>query len=232
MLVYDISVSPPFMMGMLVFYLTSIYGLGKYMQNKEALQLKNMMQVYNASQVIFNLYIIYGLREFSSLDNIFGLNSQYSGVLQHYVYLHYLSKYLDFLDTFFIILRKKKGQLSFLHVYHHATIGLIWGGLLHVGHGNGTAAFGALINSVVHAIMYSHYFWTAMGYNNPYKKLITQVQLLQFALCILHSVSVLVWETVYPPKIAWIQYIYHIQMIALFRTFYKQSYDPRRLRAT
>lgn len=32
-------------------------------------------------------------------------------------------QYLDFFDTVFIVLRKKDTQLSFLHVYHHATIG-------------------------------------------------------------------------------------------------------------
>jgi elongation of very long chain fatty acids protein 4 len=232
MQLYEISVSPQFMAGMMIFYLTSIFALKHYMHDKNACHLKNVMQVYNVLQIALNIYIIYGLRHFSTLQNIFGLNTQYSHVLERFVYLHYLSKYLDFLDTFFIILRKKRGQLSFLHVYHHATIGLIWGGLLYVGHGNGTAAFGALMNCVIHAIMYSHDFWTTLGYNNPYKKLITQAQLLQFALCILNSVCVLIWETVYPPKIAWVQYIYHIQMITLFRSFYQKSYDTRRMRVT
>lgn len=222
---YDISVRPAFIAGMLTFYLTSICGLQRYMEDRAAYNLKYGMQVYNLSQVVLNMYIIYGLRDLPKWDNIFGLNSNYCSNLEHFVYLHYLSKYLDFLDTYFIILRKKEGQLSFLHVYHHATIGMIWGGLLYAGHGNGTAAFGCLINSVIHTIMYLHYFWTAMGYNNPYKKMITQAQLLQFCLCILHSVCVLFWETVYPPKIAWVQYIYHIQMITLFSNFYQKSYD-------
>lgn len=225
----SVCVSPAFMAWMLVFYLSSIFGLRKWIQNRPACDLKNMMQVYNLSQVGFNMYIVYGLLGLPKFPNIFGINSSYSSTLEHFVYLHYLSKYLDFLDTFFIILRKKEGQLSFLHVYHHATIGMIWGGLLYVGHGNGTAAFGCLINSVIHTIMYSHYFWTALGYKNPYKKLITQAQLTQFYLCILHSVCVLMYETVYPPKIAWVQYIYHIQMIVLFMNFYSKSYVRKAL---
>ena len=46
---------------------------------------------------------------------------------RHGVFLHYLCKYLDFADTLVIVLRKKAAQLSFLHLYHHASIVLVWG---------------------------------------------------------------------------------------------------------
>ena len=39
---------------------------------------------------------------------------------------YYISKLFEFLDTIFFILRKKNGQVSFLHVYHHATMFPIW----------------------------------------------------------------------------------------------------------
>jgi hypothetical protein len=41
------------------------------------------------------------------------------------LYVFYLSKVLDFLDTFFIIAEKRWQQLSFLHVYHHTSIFLV-----------------------------------------------------------------------------------------------------------
>lgn len=41
------------------------------------------------------------------------------------LYVFYLSKILDFLDTVFIILSKNYKQLSFLHVYHHTSIFLV-----------------------------------------------------------------------------------------------------------
>ena len=64
--------------------------------------------------------------------NIYGLSTPFSQRMRVLMFWHYLSKYLDFFDTIFIILRKKDAQLSFLHVYHHASIGWIWGLLLHV----------------------------------------------------------------------------------------------------
>lgn len=76
----------------------------------------------------------------SPTPNLFGVNAKYTARVEYFVYIHYLSKFLDFLDTAFIILRgKDRQQLSFLHVYHHASIGMIWGTLLFIGHGNGTA---------------------------------------------------------------------------------------------
>ncbi len=41
------------------------------------------------------------------------------------LYVFYLSKILDFLDTVFIIAEKRWKQLSFLHVYHHFSIFLV-----------------------------------------------------------------------------------------------------------
>ena len=38
----------------------------------------------------------------------------------------YFSKCVEMMDTIFFILRKKNNQVSFLHVYHHATMFPIW----------------------------------------------------------------------------------------------------------
>lgn len=46
-------------------------------------------------------------------------------VMSNVLYMFYLSKALDFCDTFFIIVGKKWQQLSFLHVYHHFTVFLV-----------------------------------------------------------------------------------------------------------
>jgi hypothetical protein len=43
-------------------------------------------------------------------------------VMGNILWMFYVSKILDFMDTFFIIMGKKWKQLSFLHVYHHVTI--------------------------------------------------------------------------------------------------------------
>lgn len=35
------------------------------------------------------------------------------------VWLYYMAKIIELLDTVFFVLRKKHQQVSFLHVYHH-----------------------------------------------------------------------------------------------------------------
>lgn len=224
--IVETMVSREMMLGMLVGYLGMIAGLRAYMKGRTPYSLKVAMQVYNVLQVALNVYMIWGLAVVPVLPyNLFGLNNKYTARVEYFVYVHYLSKFLDFLDTAFIVLRgKDRQQLSFLHVYHHASIGMIWGALLYSGHGNGTAAFGCLINSVIHCLMYSHYLYTSFGYTNPFKKLITQAQLIQFATCIVHAVCVLAWETVLPRPLAWAQFVYHIQMLVLFGHFYRRSY--------
>ena len=192
--------------------------------------INKILYVYNTIQILLNLYIIYGMRDFISYKNVFGINSKFTKNIEYYTYIHYLSKYLDYFDTYFIILKcKSKEQLSFLHIYHHSTIGLIWGFLIHNGVGNGTAAYGCFINSIIHFIMYGHYLITSLGYKNPLKKYITQLQLLQFASCIIHSFTVLLYENIVPKKYAYLELMYHISMIFLFNNFYKKSYKKKTL---
>lgn len=210
-------------------YLSTIGYLKEEMKGQEPYKLNLAMKIYNSCQIILNCYMIYGFMPLISLNNPFGLNQIYNENIKYYVYIHYLSKYFDFLDTFFIVLRSKKNQLSFLHLYHHSTIGMIWGLLLVVGHGNGTAAFGCLINSYIHLIMYSHYLWTSFGFVNPYKKLITQAQLFQFILCFIHSLFVIAFENIVPRAYAYIQVFYQIQMILLFTNFYFKSYKIKKI---
>lgn len=220
------STKPCFMSVAVVGYFSMIYVLSKYMKGRVPYQLKVPMLIYNNAQILLNIYMVYGLSAVISYPNIYGINIPYTSNLRYFVYIHYLSKYLDYFDTLFIILRgKEKQQLSYLHVYHHSTIGIIWGFLLYRGHGNGTAAFGCFINSAVHLIMYSHYLCTSLGYNNPFKKYITRAQLLQFAFCLLHSVIVICVEDIVPRSYALIELVYQTSMLVLFSNFYIKSYS-------
>ena len=206
-----------------IFYLNSVYFLNRYMNNyKNGFNLNIFMYFYNSFQILFNSYIVYGLCDipFKGIINI-----PYSDRIEYFVFLHYISKYIDYLDTLFIILRKKNNQLSFLHIYHHSTVGIIWGFLLYMGQGNATESFGCLFNSFIHIIMYSHYLITSFGINNPFKKYITQMQLVQFLILFIHSIVVISnYEKYFPLKYAFIQFIYQLQMIILFSNFYKNSY--------
>lgn len=231
-------VDPTFLVGGPFAYLLMNYMLTSYMKDRKAYDLSGLMKVYNVVQILVCAYMSIGITLhmymtmpiFQSVNlfgldltffNMFGINTKYNAGLEWFVLVHYLSKYLDFFDTIFIILRKKDAQHSFLHVFHHATIGSVWGFLLHLGHGNGTAAYGAFINSIVHVVMYTHYLVSSYGIQHPFKKYITQFQIVQFFSCEAHALLVIGGlETVYPTWLGWLQITYHITMITLFMDFY------------
>lgn len=186
-----------------------------------SIPVRQAMRLYNVVQIVVCLYMTIGLAPVVSFPNVFGINSTFTPQGEWFIFVHYLSKYLDWFDTFFIVAKGNASkQLSFLHVYHHATIGVVWGILLHLGCGNGTCRYGALINSITHVIMYSHYLWTSFGLKNPFKALVTKWQIFQFYTAFAHAVIVLtgVWivEKQIPQKLAWMQFCYHITMIYLF----------------
>jgi elongation of very long chain fatty acids protein 4 len=201
-----------------------IYWLKYLMRGRREMTSKLPIQMYNILQIVYNVYVIAGLYNVFPVTNVYGINIPYNDSIKHYVYMHYMSKYIDYFDTIFMILRKKNSQVSFLHVYHHATVIIPWGWIVAGGHANGTAAFGALINSIIHMMMYSHYFWTSMGYRNPFKRFLTQAQIAQFFLCAGHSFAVILYEKNVPVRYAYGEMIYHMQMIYLFCKFYTSSY--------
>ncbi|KAK7197865.1 fatty acid elongase [Novymonas esmeraldas] len=219
---FNAFVSYPALFGGHLGYLVLVGVLRLFMRNRPAYSLKYPMMVYNVVQVTLSLVMAIQLAPFLAM-RVFHLNGGFTGDIEFWIAVHYATKFVDMFDTFFMVLRKKEEQLSFLHVYHHLTIGFIWGLLLHHGIANGTAFFGAWINSAVHALMYTHYLYTSLGFTNPLKKYLTQVQMLQFALCILHAVLAVAVDSQIPKPWAVLQLCYHMSLLYLFLQFYRKG---------
>mmetsp|Transcript_22422 Transcript_22422/g.62200 ORF Transcript_22422/g.62200 Transcript_22422/m.62200 type:complete len:246 (-) Transcript_22422:57-794(-) len=188
------------------------------------------MQIYNMVQIITCAYMTWGLLPVLGFPNVFGIGTEYTETGEWYMLVHYFSKYLDWMDTLWMILNKKgHEQMSFLHLYHHSTIVAVWGVVLYLGHGNGTVRFGAFINSFTHMLMYAHYLWTSFGFKNPLKSLVTTWQIVQFYLCFIHSCCVLFvfhpLECCLPWSLAWLQFCYQLTMLYLFT--FKLRWVPR-----
>eukprot|EP00730_Choanoeca_flexa_P012221 TRINITY_DN3689_c0_g1_i1.p1 TRINITY_DN3689_c0_g1~~TRINITY_DN3689_c0_g1_i1.p1 ORF type:complete len:297 (+),score=50.52 TRINITY_DN3689_c0_g1_i1:67-957(+) len=235
--VYAPLVEPTVLIGSGVVYVIVALLLHRIMRDRSPFSLKQSMRIYNVVQVAVCSYMTIGfVKEIMnaspliingiSLPNVFALNYAPTLRSEYFVLVHYLSKFLDFFDTLFIVLRKKDKQFSFLHVYHHATIGPIWGMLLYLNYGSGTAIFGAMINSFTHVIMYTHYFVTSFGIKNPLKRYITTWQIFQFYCCLAHAVMValLRLDNVYPQYLAILQLCYHITMVLLFNSFFQRTF--------
>lgn len=219
--VYDMMLSDAAVFGLPVLYVLAVMAFSRFMVNREAYTepLRRFVQpMYNVAQIVLCAWMVAGLAPQVDLLNLnpFGLNKQRNASIEFFVFVHYLSKFLDWTDTFIMIGSKSFGQVSFLQVFHHATIGMVWGFLLSRGWGSGTAAYGAFINSMAHVLVYGHYLVTSFGLRNPLKNYIFKFQMAQFASCIVHALLVIAYEEVYPIEYAYMQVSYHVIMLYLF----------------
>lgn len=116
------------------------------------------------------------------------------------VWVFYLSKVLDLADTFFIVVTKSWGRLSFLHLYHHSTILLVYWMVVRAGYA-GDVYTTVVLNGVVHVVMYLYYLLTTLGYHPPWRLWVTYLQLLQFILMNVTAGYLLYHGCPYPSRV-------------------------------
>ncbi|NXA69812.1 ELOV2 protein, partial [Mohoua ochrocephala] len=139
---------------------------------------------------------------------------------------YYFSKVIEFMDTIFFVLRKKSSQITFLHVYHHATMFNIWWCVLN-WIPCGQSFFGPTLNSFIHVLMYSYYGLSVIPSMRKYlwwKKYLTQAQLIQFLLTIVHTLSAAVKPCGFPFGCLMFQSSYMATLVVLFINFYIKTY--------
>jgi len=99
------------------------------------------------------------------------------GKVGFWLYIYYLSKYYEMIDTLILLVKGKK--VSFLHSYHHAVMtGLTWS-WVYYGWLEGSW-WCVLVNSIIHFFMYLYYTMATVGYDVWWKKYLTSGQIFQF----------------------------------------------------
>jgi len=152
------------------------------------------------------------------------------------IWLFYVSKLPEFVDTFLMVLKHNYRQISFLHLYHHSTIFVIWY-IVTLKAPGGEAYWSAMVNSGVHVVMYGYYFGTMLfttgrirNFLNKFKFFITKGQMLQFACnCVqsLYDLNIPV-KPAYPTGLIHLLFWYMLTLLALFGNFLiRNSRKPR-----
>ncbi|XP_034191068.1 very long chain fatty acid elongase 7 [Osmia lignaria lignaria] len=230
---YFLIGSPWACIGIVGFYLYFVHDLGpNLMAKRKPFNLDRIVQIYNAIQIVLCTYVFYKALELAWLfhykfacEPVDYSYSPRALEISRTVWLYFMVKLFDLLDTVFFVLRKKQNQVSFLHVYHHAGMALgTWAATKFLAGGHIT--FLGTINSFVHIVMYTHYLVTSLRLSKPWwKKYITQIQLTQFCLILLHFV-LLAWseDCGFPKWTAAVMIPQNVFMIVLFADFYYKAY--------
>ncbi|KAG8252572.1 elongation of very long chain fatty acids protein-like [Homalodisca vitripennis] len=209
----------------------------KFMEKRKPYQLRKTLIVYNLIQVILSAWLFYE-------SIIAGWFTTYSFRCQPVDYSntpkalrtaggcwwYFFSKFTEFFDTFFFVLRKKNDQVSKLHVIHHGVMPLsTWFGVKFSPGGHST--FFGMLNTFVHIVMYSYYLLAALGPHMQkylwWKKYLTALQMVQFVLVMLHAFQLLFIDCNYPKAFVWWIGLHAVMFYFLFADFYKQAYKKR-----
>jgi len=192
--------------------------------------------VYNVSQIMLCSYMFIeaGLLGYRHNYTLMPCNdsSQTNPPIANLLWLFYISKVLDFMDTIFIVLNKKWRQLSFLHVYHHTTIFLFYWLNCSVNY-DGDIYLTILLNGFIHAAMYTYYFIcmhtkvpeTGKNLNIWWKSSLTMMQLIQF-ICMMSQSSYLMYNgcAKISMRVVLAYFVYIMSLFILFLQFFINSY--------
>ncbi|XP_061083866.1 elongation of very long chain fatty acids protein 5 [Conger conger] len=218
-----------------VMYLLIVWLGPKYMRTRQPFSCRRVLVVYNVGLTLLSLYMFCELVTgmWQGNYNFLCQDTHSAGEADtriiNVLWWYYFSKLIEFMDTFFFILRKNTHQITFLHVYHHATMLNIWWFVMNwvpCGH----SYFGASLNSFIHVLMYSYYGLSAIPALRPYlwwKKYITQGQLIQFVLTMAQTGCAVVWPCGFPDGWLYFQIGYMVILITLFSNFYVQTYQKQ-----
>lgn len=111
-------------------YIALVVGGKRFMRDRKPYECKVPMMIYNLTMVAINAFFLYDALRWTKfgarlLDFRFPSSSDRSAEAMHNVNMFYLyqwTKFVDYFDTFFFVLRKKDRQISALHIYHHISV--------------------------------------------------------------------------------------------------------------
>ena len=201
--------------------------LGKKNSGPTASALRAFMLLYNVVMSAFSAYCFYvmydtmGKYDVKTNDcRLFDRDPRYKAMGT----LFYLSKYVEFLDTFFLVARAKR--VSWLHYLHHIGAPIDMGLIMMTGTEVGWIFI--FLNSIIHTMMYGYYALLLVGVRPPGKVFITFAQIVQFftGFYIIYdyknvpcygksAANMVVW---------WYNYIYVGLVLFLFLIFFLREY--------
>lgn len=219
------------LVGVFVYLVVTPLLYGWMSGRKEKFEPKWAMSIYNLICVYLAGYVVYGIVAIKlNRPGRFVCNDQIVGTeeaekMAWFMYVFFAQKFWEFLDTWFFILRKSFRQVSFLHIYHHASICIVVASCLHFDYWT-DFYLPALLNSFVHVLMYFHYFLSGLGIKGWWSQYLTSLQLIQFLIITFQNLLAIYYgPTCGIPEFSKVMMIFYMfSMLALFGKFYVDRY--------
>ncbi|TPX72892.1 very-long-chain 3-oxoacyl-CoA synthase [Spizellomyces sp. 'palustris'] len=228
-------------------YFAMVFGGKTIMARMGKFEAKKLMLAHNLFLLTLSTYMSTAilreawLRGYSVFGNAAD-ESKNGWPMAKLIWVFYISKTFEFVDTFIMVLKKNNRQISFLHVYHHFSIFIVWW-LVTYWAPNGEAYFSAALNSFIHVVMYGYYFCMGAGIRSVsfVKRYITAMQMTQFCCMMGQAVYDMFIANYsipenskdglkpYPSALSTLLFFYMWTMLGLFANFFIQ--DVKRARA-
>ncbi|GMS90152.1 hypothetical protein PENTCL1PPCAC_12327, partial [Pristionchus entomophagus] len=183
--------NPALALQAIIMYLTAIFSIKMWMRNRKPYDLKMPLAIWNFTIANFSgLCSLAMFYEYFATMYYKGVNESvcntrdefYGGRIGYTVFVMVLARSAEFIDTFFIVLRKK--NLMFMHWYHHTTGLLISWATYSTFFPAGVHL--AFVNANIHLATYSYFFLTSLNFRPP--KFIGQsillLEIAQFFMCL------------------------------------------------
>lgn len=169
----------------IVTYLLVIFGGRELMRSRAPFKLTALFQLHNliltsGSLVLLLLMLEEIIPMYFKQGFLFSIcnTKAFTARLVTYYMINYYIKYVELIDTVFLVLKKK--PLAFLHVFHHAATAVLCYTQLE---GETSVQWVVIsLNLTVHVIMYYYYYATAGGARIWWKKYLTTLQITQFVI--------------------------------------------------
>lgn len=239
---YPLMRTPWPVVAMCLAYLSFVKVIGPaVMRDRKPFQLFTFIRIYNLLMVCWNAFgfamacyfLNFGLDTFGCRPIDPQARDRKSMLMIQYGYIFLLSRLVEFVDTICFVLRKKSRQISGFHVFHHFSVPIAVWFFVKFAPGGNSAIF-PFLNTFIHTVMYSYYFLATFPSMRPYlgwKKYLTQVQIIQFIIMILHSTQPLfIPGCKFPKTFLYLNIFFSIIFIYLFTKFYIDNYGKQTVR--
>ncbi|GLH03292.1 Elongation of very long chain fatty acids protein [Gryllus bimaculatus] len=229
------ATSASFFGSVLTAYLTLVLVLGPFlMQKRLPYSLRNTLVLYDLVKIACNVYYFHRIATIFFWSDTsfwcppvgFDTTDDQTKLVSDTMYFYYAIKMLDLFDTIFIVLRKKRNQLTFHHITHHVSVAIASWVAYRLFPG-GAMLWASGIQALAHAVVYFYYFVSAHQIPGVFflKPYVTLIQMAHFVIVtIVMTINTANITCEQPVLFLLANIVFNIINFFLFSDFYQTAY--------